>query len=176
MMVKFPPKPNWYVAIAKTGASLSVRDELIAAGFDAYAPIERIARTRARKRVAVDVPMFGQYLFVEVYGGNFPDVRAIDGMRGYISSAEGPIRISDEIIEDLKTLETRGLFDFTRAKNKITLSFEPGETVRVLAGPFSGFIGQVLAKRGKRRVQVLLSLFGRANEINIESADLKKVG
>jgi transcriptional antiterminator NusG len=59
---------------------------------------------------------------------------------------------------------------------KIRVDFEPGEQVRVIAGPFQNFDGhiqEVNAEKGKLRV--LLSVFGRETPVELDFSGVQKL-
>ncbi len=62
----------------------------------------------------------------------------------------------------------------TRPKPRV--SFEEGETVRVIDGPFANFTGVVVElKAEKQKVRVNVSIFGRATPVELDFAQVEKV-
>jgi transcriptional antiterminator NusG len=61
------------------------------------------------------------------------------------------------------------------AKPKPRISFEIGENVRVIDGPFANFAGLVdEVKAEKQKVKVLVSIFGRATAVELDFAQVEK--
>jgi len=61
----------------------------------------------------------------------------------------------------------------TRPKPRI--SFEAGETVRVIDGPFANFTGTVVeVKAEKQKIRVNVSIFGRATPVELDFAQVEK--
>ena len=56
------------------------------------------------------------------------------------------------------------------------MSFEKGERVKVIDGPFASFIGDVdEVKVDKQKLRILVSVFGRATPVEIEFSKVEKV-
>lgn len=56
------------------------------------------------------------------------------------------------------------------------MTFERGERVRVIEGPFASFIGDVDEVKGdKHKLRILVSVFGRATPVEIEFSKVEKV-
>lgn len=50
--------------------------------------------------------------------------------------------------------------------------FKPGQLVKIMNGPFSGFDG-IFDRPAKERVRILVSIFGRQSEIELEESDVR---
>ena len=73
-------------------------------------------------------------------------------------------------IQNINVAMTEGA---TRPKPRI--SFEEGETVRVIDGPFANFTGTVdEVKAEKQKVRVNVSIFGRATPVELDFAQVEK--
>ena len=60
-------------------------------------------------------------------------------------------------------------------KPKPRISFDEGENVRVIDGPFANFSGIVEeVKAEKQKVRVLVSIFGRATPVELDFAQVEK--
>ncbi len=61
-------------------------------------------------------------------------------------------------------------------KPKPKISFERGETIKVIEGPFANFIGVIEeVKPEKGRVQVLVTIFGRSTPIELDFNQVEKI-
>lgn len=129
-------------------------------GFDAYCPMETVWRRTKRSKFKADQPIFPRYIFVYVpLNRSLYEVANIEHVTGIvgIGGVARPIR-EQAWVEEMRGQETLGAFDKTISKK---LTFRPGQPVRVIGGPFSGFLADVLsAKDGDARVRVLLKGFG----------------
>ena len=63
-----------------------------------------------------------------------------------------------------------------QSDKKISIDFEIGDTVKILAGPFSGMEGRVASLNDQTQTaNVLIMLFGRETPTDINYGDLEKV-
>ncbi len=88
---------------------------------------------------------------------------------GFVGSGSQPTPIPEE--------DVRRMLGQTQAsKPKPLVSFEEGEDVRVIHGPFSNFSGTVgEVKPEKEQVQVLVAVFGRATPVWLSYEHVEKV-
>ena len=83
---------------------------------------------------------------------------------GFAGSRTNPTPLSEKEAENLITQITEGAY---APKPKVT--FDEGASVRVIDGPFTNFVGTVEEVRAdKRKVKVLISIFGRATPIELD--------
>jgi transcriptional antiterminator NusG len=55
-------------------------------------------------------------------------------------------------------------------------TFRPGDTVRVLSGPFASFTGGIEGiNQAKRLLKVRIAIFGRETDLKLGYADVEKV-
>lgn len=82
-----------------------------------------------------------------------------------------PAPLSEQEVKDVMD-QIRG--EATRPKPKF--SFERGESVRVIDGPFNNFNGVVEeVNPDKGKVKVMVSIFGRATPVELEFPQIEKV-
>lgn len=171
-----PLPKQWYVIHTQTGQELKVKSSLegkIQQGGTAaeqiaqvLVPTEQVAEVRSGKKRISERKFFPGYLLVEMAlsDESWHLVRTTPGVTGFIGAGRRPVPLSeDEVAEILRQTEER--------KDKPTprVSFQRGEGVRVIEGPFTNFTGvieEVNAQRGK--LKVLASIFGRQTPVELE--------
>lgn len=167
---------NWYVIHTQTGQELKVKSSLegkiqqssAAASQIAkvLVPTERVAEIRAGKKRISERKFFPGYILVhmQMTDESWHLVRTTPGVTGFIGAGRRPVPLSeDEISEILRQTEER------KDKPTLRVSFQKGEGVRVIEGPFTNFSGvieEVNAARGK--LKVLASIFGRQTPVELE--------
>ena len=173
---KEEPKPKaWYILHTQTGQELKVKSSLeskIQQGLAkeqiarVLVPTERVAEVRAGKKRISERKFFPGYILVEMEmtDDSWHLVRTTPGVTGFIGAGRRPVSLSpDEVSEILRQTEER--------KDKPTprVTFQKGEGVRVIEGPFTNFSGvieEVNLARGK--LKVLVSIFGRQTPVELE--------
>jgi len=97
-------------------------------------------------------------------------VKSTPKVTGFIGSRTEPAVIPDEDVDAIKTQMAEG-----QEKPKPKYSFEKGDSVRVVDGPFINFNGtgeEVRPDKGKLRV--LVSIFGRPTPVELDFIQVTK--
>ena len=98
-------------------------------------------------------------------------VRNTPRVTGFIGGKTKPIPIPDEGVEELLSKIREG-----KLRPKMLASFEKGDEVAIVEGPFANFNGVVEeVKPEKMRLKVLVSIFGRQTPIELEYSQVKKL-
>ena len=152
-----PEAADWYVLQVGSGAEAAVAREAGGPGRLVWYPVETRTVRHARTRTTVRRPLFPGYVFVGVQPGANPGRAAgVKGVQRLLGSGTRPIAPGPVLA--LMNAETRGAFDRSRPK---TIRFVPGQPVRIIAGPFTGFVAEVLSANGEaRRIRILMKLLG----------------
>lgn len=97
-------------------------------------------------------------------------VRNTPGVTGFIGSSGGgakPFPVAQEEMDDI-------LFRIGQSDKKIEVSFNVGDNVQIVSGPFSGMEGVVDSMNDQTQIAtVLIILFGRETPTDINYIDLK---
>jgi transcriptional antiterminator NusG len=137
-------------------------------------PSQKVEEERKGTRVTVRRKLYPRYVFVEMdYNDQTrpilsPIIRNLTSVLGLIGGWENPQPLSDEEVADILKME--GIETGTA---EVELS--PGDTVRILSGPFmdfSGTVEEVTPAKGKAVVRI--SLFGRETPVEIELDKLRR--
>lgn len=156
---------KWYTLHTKPNSEYRVAGALQQREIEVYLP-EMYEKPKR-------MPFFPCYLFMKV------DLERIaplqwqwtPGLRGIISFDGQPASLPDEIINGL-----RHKVDEIESNGRALPDLRPGDIVRIKEGPLRGmlaiFDGPTMPSQ---RVQVLLTMLGRASRVRIDAAGLEKV-
>lgn len=130
-------------------------------------PTEEIVEIKAGKRVEKIKKMFPGYVFLEMVldEESWYLIRQTAGVSRFIGTKVQPTPVSEKEMQ--RVLKQLG------KEERLEITFEKGEGVRVISGPFRGYTGtvdEVNAEKGK--LKVLINIFGRDTpvEVNFEHA------
>lgn len=148
---------------------------LRAAGFEVFLPtVTRMVKRGSRKKIKVERPLFSRYLFVrfDINRDPWTAIKRTDGVEALICNNQIPVSVPDAAIERLRTLQGLGAFDETVGRTEIG----KGQSVRIEAGAFADWVGEVLAADNeRRRVEILLDLLNRRVRINLPMESVRAV-
>lgn len=165
---------EWFCAITQPRQEDRADEELRKQGFVTFLPTVWERRTKSRKIVRVEVPMFDGYIFVRFDPvrdpwGVIPNTRGIRDA-GLLGMRPGrPSPLPDALIDFIAT-HAAGLNAEFVERARASLK---GSMVRVTAGAWAGFVGECTMHRNDR-VRLLLSLFGRATEVEMQASRVER--
>lgn len=139
---------------------------------DILIPTETVVELVKGKKKTSQRKIFPGYILVkmELNDETWHIVKGTPKVTGFAGEGTKPIPIPEEEVEDVITQVKEGV---TKAKPKVALSV--GDHVRVIDGPFVNFVGTVEeVKPDKRKVKVLVSIFGRSTPVELDFIQVEK--
>ncbi len=98
-------------------------------------------------------------------------VKETPKVSGFVGDATNPSPLTDDEVARIIAQVEEGAL---APRSKV--SFEQGETVKVIDGPFADFSGTVEEVRpDKQKVKVLISIFGRATPLELDFVQVEKM-
>lgn len=173
---------HWYVIHTQTGYENRVKNLLegkikTSLSKDVIAqilvPVEQVSEIKAGKKRISQRKFFPGYILVEMEltDESWYLIKSIPGVTGFVGAGSKPLPLKEEEIEAI-------LRQAKDAKEKPTpkVVFDKGESVRVNDGPFTNFNGVVEeANIAKGKVKVMISIFGRATPVELETWQVEKI-
>ena len=136
-------------------------------------PTEDVTEVRRGKKIMSKRRYFPGYVLVKMAMSDeaYHLVKDTPKVTGFLGSGTTPIPVSEREVQRIL-----GGIEEDAARPKPAISFEIGEQVRVIDGPFQSFAGSVEeVDEAKGRVKVSVSIFGRATPVELEYAQIERV-
>ncbi|MBE19975.1 MAG: transcription termination/antitermination protein NusG [Gammaproteobacteria bacterium] len=173
---------QWYVIQAYSGYENKVREALLERierfqmedkFSEVMVPAEEVVELKGGQERRVQRKFFPGYILLnmELDDDSWHLVKDTPRVMGFIGgSKEKPSPISEE---EAKAIMQQQQLGAEVTKPKIT--FEPGEMVRVIDGPFNDFSGAVEEVNfEKSKVRVAVLIFGRSTPVELEFSQIEK--
>ena len=98
------------------------------------------------------------------------DVRNTDGVTGFVGSGTKPIPLTEDEVDNI--LKEMGI---EKAKVKLDIDVEVGETVKICSGPFENFAAKVISiNEEKGKIKALVDMFGRETNVELDFDQVEK--
>ena len=135
--------------------------------FDIVVPMEEQIEIKDGKKKVNLKKVFPGYVLIKmiVTEESWYIVRNTRGVTGFVGSGTDPIPLTEEEIRNMG-------FDIT----DVNIDFDVNESVRIMNGPLENFIGVVQEiNKEKRKVKVMVSMFGRETPVELDFIQVQKV-
>ena len=170
---------QWYVLHTYSGYENKVK-KTIESRIEAYDLEDRVFETvvptqeeieiRNGQRHTVQKKVFPGYVLVrmDIDEETWYQLRNTPGVTGFISINNKPVPLGEE--------EARGILKGMAAEApKVSVSFQLGDSVRIIDGPFADFRGQIdEINHEKGKIKVLVSFFGRETPVELDFLQAEK--
>ena len=172
---------KWYIVHTYSGqearAKQALLDRAAALGHqDSFAevliPEESVVEMVKGQKRTSKRKFFPGYILVhmDLNDDTWHVVKGTPKITGFVGNSTQPPTVSeDEVARMTQQIKDRA------EKPKPLITFEDGESVRVITGPFanfSGYIDEVMAD--KERLRVMVQVFGRATPVVLEYSNVEK--
>jgi transcriptional antiterminator NusG len=178
-----PPtaEKKWYIVHTYSGhenkAKLTLLERVRNANLQDYfgevlVPTESVTENVKGQRRTTTRKFFPGYMFVQMVldDRTFHLVKNTPKITGFLGGMK-PTPVPEREITGVQTNMTEG----KAPKPKARVSFETGDSVRVVDGPFASFSAKVEeVKADKQKVKVSLSMFGRTTSVELDFAQVEK--
>lgn len=169
-------KARWYVVHTYSGYETKVKkniekmvenrgmQDLI---LEIVVPTEDRIEMKDGKRVVKTKKMFPGYIIVKMIVTNesWYLVRNTQGVTGFVGHGSDPIPLTDEEVTRM------GI-----EKIYLDIDIKVGDTVRLVSGPFEGFMGTVKeVKKEKQTLTVIVSFVGRDTPVEVEFGQIDRL-
>ena len=139
--------------------------------FQVVIPAQEEIEVRGGQRHNVTKKILPGYVLVQMKMSDesWNIVRNTPGVTGFVGSGNKPVPLQEgEIDQVMKQMSAE--------TPRVKVGFKQGQSVRVIDGPFTDFVGivdEISTKKSK--VKVLLSLFGRETPVELDFLQVEKL-
>ena len=173
---------QWYVVHAYSGFEKSVmralKERIERAGMqdsfgEILVPVEEVVEMKGGQKKTTERKFFPGYVLVqmEMNDDSWHLVKSTPKVTGFVGgTANKPAPISPREVDAIMQQMQEGV---EKPKPKVT--FESGELVRVIDGPFNEFNGTVEeVNYEKSKLRVSVTIFGRATPVELDFSQVEK--
>ena len=147
---------RWYAVQCLAHREAGAQSHLENQSYSVFLPRRLKTRRHARKLDTVLVPFFPNYLFIhlDVSRERWRSINGTYGVARLVMRGELPAPATVGVIEALRSAcDARGILSQS-------CELSEGQPVRILAGPFADFVGELERLDESQRVRVLLDIMG----------------
>ena len=173
---------KWYIIHTYSGfenkVKLNLEERVKTLKQDEYfgqilVPTEQVVELKKGQKKTSSRKFYPGYIMVQMALNKetWHTVRNTAKVTGFLGGGSEPYPIPDEEAERIIRQMEEGI-----TKPKPRYSFEEGDEVRVVDGPFSNFQGTVEeVKPDKAKLRVLITIFGRATPVELDFMQVNKI-
>ncbi len=141
---------------------------------DIFVPFEEVIEIgKNNKKETVRKCLYPSYVFIKARMSDklYNVVKRMSFISGFVGYKNQPVPLDEKEVADIfKRVET------SKEAPRLSVSFEAGESVRVLDGPFANFTGTIEeVDVDKGRLRILISIFGRSTPVELNYNQVEKV-
>lgn len=172
---------SWFAVHTIAGHENKVREVLTRRaqvegywGLDIYEiliPTEKELTTRNGKRYEMDRKVFPGYILVQMQmtDDTYKLVKSTSGVTGFVQSGNKPVPLEEYEVRRIMT-------NLEASKEAPKVSWQKGDAIRVVEGPFSDFSGKIEeVNADKETLKVLINIFGRDTPVELAFSQVDKL-
>jgi transcription termination/antitermination protein NusG len=160
---------QWYALHTKSRHESVVNDGLSKKSMEVFLPKVKVRSARKDRRAMIHIPLFPGYLFIktDLHPYTHVEILKTAGVVRLIGSNQGPVPVSDEVINSLRIMLAAEMPIATGQR------LQKGDPVLVVNGPLAGITGTFIRYRGQGRVVVNIEALGQFASVNVGEEDIE---
>lgn len=179
---------NWYVLRAVSGQERKVKSyietELVRQKLEQFVPeviipSEKVYEMRNGKKTVRDKIFFPGYIIISADLTNGEALHLINNVPGVLGFLGEGASKTTKVPTPLRQSEINRILgrveEGAMVQTKTDTKFHKGESVKVMDGPFSGFIGNIEeVNDDKKKLNVIVKIFGRNTPLELSYMQVEK--
>ncbi|RWY57312.1 UpxY family transcription antiterminator [Mucilaginibacter gilvus] len=162
-------KLRWYPVYTHPRAEKKAYDTLTNKGVEAYLPLQKRLKQWSDRKKWVEEPLIKSYLFVRIAEHDQAEVLMTKGIARFIYFSGRITSMPDKQIEDLQLLMASSLELEVTEEN-----LQPGEKIKIKAGPLKGLTGEMIAYRSQKQLLLRLDSLGCSIIVNVAASFINR--
>jgi len=174
-------KMKWYIVNVYSGFEMKVadaiRDEISKRGFESYfgeimVPTEKVVEIKKGQKVESDKKFFPGYILVQMHltDDSWHLVMSIPRVSNFLGSRNKPRPLSESEIRHVTSKVIEG------EKPRNSISYDVGDMVKVMDGPFATFNGVVESvDEDNDKLTIAISIFGTVTKLDLTYQQVDKI-
>lgn len=160
---------KWFPVYTHARAEKKAFEALTLKGIEAYLPLQRQLKQWSDRKKWVDEPFIKSYLFVYVTEQQKSEVLMTKGIARFIYFSGKVASMPEQQIHDLKLLLS------SPYELEITeQALQPGEQVKIKAGPLKGFTAEVVSYRSQKQLALRMGDIGCSIIIHVAASLIER--
>lgn len=139
---------------------------------DVVVPTKPVMKVKKGQKVQEMQKLFPGYVFInaDLSGEAYNLINSIPKVMGFLGGKNTPQPVADAKMQDILRLSVE------QAADNKSVTFEIGETLNIIEGPFESFSGVVEEfDVEKQKVKISVLIFGRATSVELDVNQVEKV-
>jgi len=161
---------KWYPVYTQPRAEKKAYSALIDKGIVAYLPLHRRLKQWSDRKKWVEEPLIKSYLFVRIADNAQTEVLMTKGIARFIYFSGKITAMPDRQINELKLLMASSL-DIEVTEEDL----QPGEKIKIKAGPLKGITGEIIAYRSQKQLLLRLENLGCSIIVNVAASLINRL-
>lgn len=140
---------------------------------DVLVPCKQVTKIKKGQKVQENQKLFPGYVFIHanLNGKSYNIINAIPKTMSFLGGKNKPEPVSEAKMKEIFSLVTLDAVSSSKSQ-----TFEIGETLNIIEGPFESFSGTVENfDVEKQRVKISVLIFGRATSVELDVNQVEKI-
>ncbi len=166
----------WYVAYVRSYQERKISEQLAFRGIETYVPVQKVRHQWSDRIKTIDKLLIPGLVFIRcTEQARRPLFNMASGICGFLqdrtSQQHKALVVPEKQMKDFKRVV--GALNGENDIEVVNYDIAPGDTIRVIRGPLTGFVCECVEVKGRHKLVIRLGMLGSAI-VNIDAGDVVK--